>query len=187
MSTQTLFRNDSQQDDEQQTRTSEAASARSTGHPTTLLAVRLLAAAALLVSAYLHLTLAIENGLGGQPFTMSQLFIGQAVASASAAGLLLVNDREPFWLPALAVAIGSTIPILASVYFPLPGIGPLPPINEPVWYGEKILSLAVGVTVPLLWLIRRIAPPTPDVSSRSRAQKRPDGRFLGFRRGRRLG
>jgi hypothetical protein len=132
---------------------------RAGGHPATLLTLRLLSALALVASSYLHVKLALEGGLGGDPFTLPQLFIAQAAAAAVAGGLLMVRDRELFWLPALAVAIGSTVPILASVYFPLPAIGPLPPINEPVWYGEKILSLAVGATVPVLWLIRRISPP----------------------------
>ncbi|MDQ4006462.1 MAG: hypothetical protein M3211_00015 [Actinomycetota bacterium] len=135
------------------------APARPVGHPATLMALRLLSALALAVSAYLHFTLALENGLGGSLFTMPQLFLGQAVVAAGAAGLLLVGDKELLWLVAVGVAVGSTVPILASVYFPLPAIGPLPPINEPVWYGEKLLSFAVGASVPLLWLIRRIAPP----------------------------
>jgi hypothetical protein len=133
---------------------------RPAGHPTTLLALRGLAALALVVSAYLHFMLAIENGLEGALFTMPQLFLGQATVAALAAGLLLVGDREWLWLPAVAVAIGSTIPILVSVYFPLPAIGPMPPINEPIWYGEKILSALVGSTVPVLYMIRRIAPPS---------------------------
>jgi len=133
---------------------------RPAGHPTTLVALRMLAAAALVASAYLHFVLALENGLEGALFTMPQLFIGQAVAAAVAAGLLLVGDRERLWLVALAVAIGSTVPILLSVYFPLPAIGPMPPINEPIWYGEKILSALLGATVPVLYLIRRIAPPS---------------------------
>ncbi len=137
----------------------EAAPSRPVGHPTTLLALRLLGAAALLTSAYLHFKLALENGLGGELFTLPQLFIGQAAVAALTGGLLLVGDREMLWLPALGVAIGSTLPILASVYFPLPAIGPLPPINEPVWYDEKLLSLVVAATVPVLYLIRRIAPP----------------------------
>jgi hypothetical protein len=139
--------------------TAAAVRPRPVGNPTTLLALRLLAAAAQLVSAYLHLALALENGLEGQLFTMPQLFIGQAAVAALTGGLLLVGDRQLLWLLALAVAIGSIVPILASVYFPLPAIGPLPPINEPVWYGEKLLSLAVGATVPVLYLIRSIAPP----------------------------
>jgi hypothetical protein len=136
-----------------------ASPGRPAGHTATLFTLRLLSALALVASSYLHVKLALESGLGGEPFTLPQLFIVQAAAAATAGGLLLVRDRELFWLPALAVAIGSTVPILASVYFPLPAIGPMPPINEPLWYGEKILSLAAGATVPLLWLIRRIAPP----------------------------
>jgi hypothetical protein len=136
-----------------------AAPARAAGHPTTLLALRLLSALALLVSAYLHWKLALENGLEGQLFTMPQLFLGQAAAAAVAAGVLMVGDRELFWLPAVAVAVGSALPLLASVYMPLPAIGPLPPINEPVWYDEKLISLFTALTVPVLYLIRRIAPP----------------------------
>lgn len=144
---------------EPDTEAGAAASSRPVGHPATLLTLRLLSALALLVSAYLHLVLALENGLEGQLFTMPQLFVGQAMAAALTGGLLLVGDREILWLPALAVAIGSSLPILASVYFPLPAIGPMPPINEPIWYGEKLLSLAVAVSVPVFYAIRRIAPP----------------------------
>ena len=132
---------------------------RAAGHPGTLLALRLLSALALVGSSYLHVKLALDTGLDGKPFTMPQLFLGQAVAAAAAAGLLMVRDRELFWLPALASAIGSAVPLLASVYFPLPAIGPMPPINEPVWYDEKLLSLALAASVPVLWMIRRIAPP----------------------------
>jgi hypothetical protein len=136
-----------------------AAPSRSVGHPGTLLALRLLSALALVATSYLHVKLALDTGLDGAPFTMPQLFIGQAIAAAAAGGLLMVGDRELFWLPALAVAIGSAVPVLASVYFPLPAIGPMPPINEPVWYDEKLLSLALAASVPVLWMIRRIAPP----------------------------
>jgi hypothetical protein len=159
MSTQTLSPITPPQVDAEASAAPAASHGRPVGHPGTLLALRLLAALALVASSYLHVKLALETGLSGEPFTMPQLFIGQAVAAAVAGGVLLVRDRELFWLPALAVAVGSAVPILVSVYFPLPAIGPLPPINEPVWYGEKILSLAVAATVPLLWLIRRIAPP----------------------------
>jgi hypothetical protein len=137
----------------------DSAPSRPVGHPATLLTLRLLSALALLTSAYLHLVLALENGLEGPLFTMPQLFVGQAVAAALTGGLLLVGDKELFWLPALAVAIGSSLPILASVYFPLPAIGPMPPINEPIWYGEKLLSLVVAGSVPVFYAIRRIAPP----------------------------
>jgi hypothetical protein len=162
MSTQLLSRfttSRNQQEERPDLGTATAATSRPVGHPGTLFALRLLSALALVGSAYLHVKLALETGLDGQPFTMPQLFLGQAAAAAAAAGLLMVRDRELFWLPALAVAIGSTIPVLASVYFPLPAIGPMPPINEPVWYGEKLLSLALAASVPVLWMIRRIAPP----------------------------
>jgi plastocyanin len=128
-----------------------------------LLGIRLLVAGALAVSAYLHLSIAVQTGLEGDPFTMPQLFVIQGVLCLIAAVLVLVKDSEVFWLPALAVAIGSLIPLVASVYFPIPALGPLPALNEPVWYGEKILSMALVAVIPLLWLIRRIAPPSKQV------------------------
>jgi hypothetical protein len=129
------------------------------GNPVTLLTLRLFAVGALLASAFLHLKLAVESGLSGELFTMPQLFVGQASAAAAAAIVLLTGDRGLVWLVAVGVALGSSVPILASVYFPLPAIGPFPPINEPIWYGEKMLNFAVAFTVPMLWLIRAIAPP----------------------------
>jgi len=56
-------------------------------------------------------------------------------------------------------ALACAVPLLASVYLPMPAIGPFPPIDEPVWYLEKVLSLAAELAVPALWLLRRIAPP----------------------------
>lgn len=156
MTTQLLTRFDEQ---EQATADSAAAPAHTHGHRSTLFALRLLASGALLVSAYTHIASALRTGLDGQLFTMPQLFMGQGLACIGVAVWLLVRDRELNWLPAVAVAIGSFVPILASVYFPLPAIGPMPPINEPIWYGEKILAFVVTVTVPLLYMIRRIAPP----------------------------
>jgi hypothetical protein len=163
MSTQLLSRlsptRNRQEEHPDQGAPQEAHHGKTTGHPGTLLALRLLAALALVATSYLHVKLALDTGLDGKPVTLPQLFIGQAIAAAAAGGLLMVRDRELFWLPALAIAIGSAVPVLASVYFPLPAIGPMPPINEPVWYDEKLLSLALAASVPVLWMIRRIAPP----------------------------
>jgi len=75
------------------------------------------------------------------------------------AALLLFRDDNRVWLLVVAIGIGSAVPILASVYMPLPAIGMFPPINEPMWYAEKVFSLAAELALPVLWLIRRIAPP----------------------------
>jgi hypothetical protein len=124
-----------------------------------LLPVRLLAATGLLVAGYLHIDLALSTGLDGRLFTLTQLFVVQATAALLAGAMLLVADHPVLWALGLVVAVGSLLPLVASVYFPLPAIGVLPPIDEPYWYGEKLLSLVLVAVVPMLWMIRRIAPP----------------------------
>ena len=73
-------------------------------HTATLLTLRLLSALALVTSSYLHVKLALESGLGGEPFTLPQLFLAQAAAGAGAGGALRVRDRELLWLPAVTSA-----------------------------------------------------------------------------------
>lgn len=136
-----------------------AAIVRPAGDQTTLFAIRILAVVALLTAAYLHIALALEGGLTDVPVSMAQLFMVQSVMMLVVAGLLLFRPDNRIWLVAVLLALGSAMPLLASVYFPLPAIGPFPPIDEPVWYTEKMLSLAAELAVPVLWLIRRIAPP----------------------------
>ena len=137
----------------------EASLDRPVGDPVTLFAIRFLAAAALIVTAYIHVALALEHGLSDAPISLGQMFIGQAVVLTVVAGLLLFRAGNRIWLLAVLVALGSAVPLLDSVYLPMPAIGPFPPIDEPVWYLEKALSLAAELAVPALWLLRRIAPP----------------------------
>lgn len=134
---------------------------RPVGDPVTLFAIRFLAAAALILTAYLHVALALQHGLSDAPISLGQMFIGQAVALTVVAGLLLFRAGNRIWLLAVLVSLGSAVPLLASVYLPIPAFGPFPPIDEPVWYLEKVLSLAAEIAVPALWLLRRIAPPAP--------------------------
>ena len=144
----------------------EAAISRPVGDPMTLLAIRFLAVGALIVAAYIHLALALEQGLTDAPVTLGQLFVVQAAALAVVAALLLFRAGNRIWLVAVLVSLGSAVPLLASVYLPLPAIGPFPPINEPFWYFEKVLSLVAELAVPALWLIHRIAPPPRAASGR---------------------
>jgi hypothetical protein len=137
----------------------KAAIVHPAGDQTTLFAIRVLAVVALLAAAYLHIALALEGGLTDPPVSMAQLFMVQSVMMIVVAGLLLFRPDNRIWLVAVLLAVGSAMPLLASVYFPLPAVGPFPPIDEPVWYTEKMLSLAAELAVPVLWLIRRIAPP----------------------------
>jgi ABC-type Fe3+-siderophore transport system permease subunit len=132
---------------------------RPAGDPTTLFAIRLLAAGALVVAAYLHVSLALQQGLMDKPISLAQLFMVQAAMMTAVAALLLFRPGNRIWQVAVLLALGSAAALLASVYFPLPAVGPFPAIDEPVWYSEKVLSLVAELAVPVLWLIRRIAPP----------------------------
>ena len=63
------------------------------------------------------------------------------------------------WLVAVVLSVGGLVAILASVYFPVPSVGPLPALNEPVWLVNKAICALAELTVISLWLIRQIAPP----------------------------
>lgn len=97
---------------------------RAVGDPMTLLTVRLFAVGALLASAFLHLKLAVENGLSGEMFTMPHLFIGQASAAAAAAIVLLARDRGLVWLVAVGVALAAVCRFWRACTFRYPQSGP---------------------------------------------------------------
>jgi hypothetical protein len=128
-----------------------------TGDPRALLAARLIAAAALLVTALIHARLAFQLGLGGAPLGRGQLFFIQAVFSAAIAAAMFTRNNR-VWLLAVVFSGAGLIAILASVYFPITAVGPFPAINEPTWLLTKAISALAELTVITLWAIRQIAP-----------------------------
>ena len=112
--------------------------------------LRVLVAAGLAVDAYVHWKFAPDmkfvqgGGIGGDT-----LFQAQAVVAALAGILVLAWARR--WTYAIAFLVaGSAVGALLLYYFVDVGeIGPLPDMYEPVWYGEKTLSL-VGEGVATL-------------------------------------
>ena len=95
-------------------------------------------------------------------FGRGHLFAAQAVLSAAlAVGMLTRNNRV--WLVALVLSVAGLTAILASVYLPIPAIGPFPAINEPVWLLNKAICALAEASVITLWIIRQIAPPKPAV------------------------
>jgi hypothetical protein len=111
--------------------------------------LRLVAAAGLLVSAYVHLHLAPGYSLVGRQVTQGALFRAQAVVAVLAAMALLARGHRLAWLPAVLVAAGSLLALVGTVYVAVPAVGPFPRVYEPVWFGEKMVA-AVSVTVGLL-------------------------------------
>ncbi len=128
------------------------------GDPRALTAARLVAAAALLLAAGLHLRGALTQGLAGGLLAQSHLVLMVALPAA-VIGLLLLGRDSRVWLVAVTVAGLDLAAILASVYLPLPAVGPFPGLDEPVWLLTKAASALADLTVVVLWLIRQVAPP----------------------------
>ena len=111
------------------------------------LLLRVGVASALLVSAVIHLRLADEysfafpGGLGGG--TMFRL---EAVAALAAVALVLWWGGVRGHLPALLVLAGAFAAVVLYRYVPIPAIGPVPSMYEPIWYAEKTVS-AIGAGV----------------------------------------
>ena len=90
----------------------------------------------------------------------SGLFVAQAVAAAVVVLWVLIRGDALAWLAFAAVAAGSLVALLLSVWVRIPSIGPLPVIYEPLWYADKYLAaisagLAVVVALVALALLRR--------------------------------
>lgn len=130
------------------------------GDPRTLLALRVLAAFALLVTALIHIRLAFQLGMGASPNGGGRLFFLQAVVSAIIAVAMFTPSRR-VWLFAVVLSGAGLLGILASVYFPIPALGPFPAVDEPTWLLTKATCALAELTVIALFLIRQIAPPSP--------------------------
>lgn len=106
-----------------------------------MLLLRVLIAAALVVTAVIHLQLAPgyqqvpHAGIG-----QGTLFRVQAVASIVAALYVLVRGTRSAYLIAAVMALSVLAAVLITRYVPVPAIGPLPSMYEPVWYPAKTLS-----------------------------------------------
>lgn len=138
--------------------TQAAAAPQRAGDPRALLIARLLAAAALMLSAFIHGKLALDLGIGGPLVGQGQLFGAQAALSSALAVAMLTHDNR-IWLVAVVLSVVGLGLLLASVYFPIPAVGPFPEINEPVWLMTMAVAAFAQAAVPTLWLIRQIAPP----------------------------
>jgi uncharacterized YccA/Bax inhibitor family protein len=112
------------------------------------LALRLVGAAALGYSAYLHFRIAADSPplAADGKVTLSGLFVAQAVAATLVSLWVLVRPNWLAWLAFGAVALGSLAALLISTWVEIPSIGPLPAIHDPVWFADKVLAaLAAGV------------------------------------------
>ena len=118
--------------------------------------LRWLTAVALAVSAYLHWDLSASPYYAAGQNTLSGLFLAQAVVAAVVALWVALLCEKIAVLAALAVAAGSLLALVLSVYVRLPSFGPFPVLYEPVWYGEKVAA-AVAAAVATVTALAALA------------------------------
>ncbi len=120
------------------------------------LLVRLLTAAALAVSAYVHVELSSSPYYAGGQLTLGALFLGQAVVAGLVALWVLLRPTRTAYAVAAAVAAASFLALVLSTYVRLPSVGPFPVLYEPVWYADKVLA-AVAAGLALLGALAGLA------------------------------
>ena len=110
--------------------------------------LRLLTAAALAVSAYVHLDLSSSPYAAGGQVTLGALFLGQAVVAAAVALWVAARPSRASYGAAAVVAAASWLALVLSTYVRLPSVGPFPVLYEPVWYADKVVAaVAAGIAV----------------------------------------
>jgi hypothetical protein len=115
--------------------------------------LRVLAAAALAVSAYVHLHLAHRYAYPGT-INGTDLFRAQGVTAAVVAAVLVVTGHRWAWLAAAALGLASFAAVMLYRYVDVGAIGPLPNMYDATWRPspDKLLSAVAEAAVALLWL-----------------------------------
>ena len=116
--------------------------------------LRVVAAAALGVSAYVHLHLADRYPFPGT-ISGTDLFRAQGVAAAVVALALLVTGNRWAWVAAAVLGLASFGAVMLYRYVDVGAIGPLPNMYDATWRPspDKLLSAVAEAAVPLLWLV----------------------------------
>ncbi len=121
------------------------------------LALRGVEAAALAVTAYIHIDLAAGPMFADGQVTLAGLFVAQAIAAALVAVWVLIRGSRLAWLAAGGVGLASLAALVVTVYVLVPAIGPLPAVYEPFWYTEKVIAAvaaALAAAAALVTLLR---------------------------------
>jgi len=113
----------------------------------TRIALRVLAAAALGISSYVHLHVAHLYGYGNT-ITGTDIFRAQGVVAAVVAVVLLLTGNRWVWVLAALLGLASFGAVMTYRYVDVGAIGPMPNMYEPVWYAEKSWS-AIGEAIAL--------------------------------------
>ena len=125
-----------------------ATTGHATDHARTGLALRVVGAVALGVSAFVHLRIAAQSpplARDGQ-LTLSGLFVLQGVAATVAALWVLVRGSRLSWLVLGVVALGSLAAVVLTTWITVPAFGPFPAVHDPVWFTDKVVAcISAGI------------------------------------------
>lgn len=124
------------------------------------LSLKFLCITGLVTDAIIHLILASDYDRIGQTLTEGTLFRIESTIALLAAFTLLITTHRAATTIALLVALTALTAVLASVYWQLGPIGPLPDTYEPIWFGTKRLAATAEGTAAAaaaLLLLRPIA------------------------------
>jgi len=120
--------------------------------------LRVLAVAALGVSAYIHIDLAHLYKTLGDDITQAQLFYAQGIV-ASVVGLwLLVTGHRVAWWAAALVGAASFAAVMLYRYVDVGAIGPIPNMHDASWLPspDKAISAVAEAAVVVLWLAEEL-------------------------------
>jgi len=104
------------------------------------LALRVVAAAGLLVDAYVHFDLAAGYDRNAAVISQGVLFRVEGALAVVAALLVLFLRSRIAALVAFLVGAGGVVLVVIYRYVNIGVLGPLPNMYEPSWYPEKTLS-----------------------------------------------
>ena len=125
--------------------------------------LRLLGAAALAISSYVHLHGAHFYTSLGDTITQGDLFYAQGAVAAAVALWVLATGGRWAWTAAGLVGAGSFAAVMLYRYVDVGAIGPIPNMYEPTWQtNEKLLSAyaeAAAVVIAVVALSRLLRTP----------------------------
>lgn len=135
-------------------------------------ALRLLGAAALAISSYVHLHGAHFYTSLGSTITQADLFYAQGAIAAAVALWVLVTGNRWAWVAVALVGLASFAAVMTYRYVNVGAIGPIPNMYEPTWQtNEKLLSAyaeAAAVVIAAVGLVTQ--------RLRTRSDPAPEGR-----------
>lgn len=121
--------------------------------------LRVLVAAGLGISVYVHVALADGYDVpAGGAITQGDLFLIEAGAAALAGVLVLVWPSRVSYAVAFLVAASAFGAVLLYRYVEVGSLGPLPRMYMPVWTTDRIISAAAEGTAAVLAAVGVVLP-----------------------------